>query len=317
MHENNKKNIIKPSEQTQSPNTEELLSLIQELSSKNRELFLTNQKLSVANSDLTEMIQELRSDEQILKSKVAQQAEMIEKLNGSDLELRKAEDLQNKLKEKEKHWKNEVERSQEEVLNAEKRANTAILQANSEKEKAEKKKSEYNILIASEKKIIDRKAEELNDQFRIKWQWVMLILIAYSGLATLFTGYKSERVVSDCVSVFNTIMNMFTKVTSIIDDISRQITRAIGIPEAVASIFIAIVTFGIIGLVVFFVGKAVLKLYQQYCYDEISLFVASVSIVLLVWFAELMPLNIVLMLILSHIGYIGVRWYIKGYKENH
>ena len=149
---------------------------------------MINQKLSVANSDLTEMIQELRSDEQILKSKVAQQAELIEKLNGSDLELKKAEELQNRLKEKEKHLKNEAERSREEVLNAEKRANTAILQANSEKEKAEKKKSEYDNLIASEKKIIDRKAEELNDQFRIKWKWVMFILIAYSGFATLFTA---------------------------------------------------------------------------------------------------------------------------------
>lgn len=110
MHENNKKNIIKPSEQTQSSTAEELLSLIQELFSKNQELFLTNQQLLVVNSDLTEMIQELRSDKQILKSKIAQQAELIEKLNGSDLELRKAEDLRNRLKEKEKHWKNEVER---------------------------------------------------------------------------------------------------------------------------------------------------------------------------------------------------------------
>ena len=317
MHENNKKNIIKLSEPTQSPSTEELLSLIQELSSKNQELFLINQKLSVANSDLTEMIQELRSDEQILKSKVAQQAELIEKLNGSDLELRKVEKLQNSLKEKEKHWKNEVERSREEALNAEKHANIAILQANSEKEKAEKKKSEYDNLIASEKKIIDRKAEELNDQFRIKWKWVMFILIAYSGFATLFTGFKSERVVSDCVSAFNDVINMFTKVTDIIDGISGQITGAIGIPESIAVIFVAIVVFGIIGTIMFFGGKFVVNVYQTYCYDEISLLVALVSVVVLIWFAELMPLNIVLMLILSHIGYIGVRWYIKSYKENH
>ena len=84
-------------------------------------------------------------------------------------------------------------------MNAEKRANTAILRANSEKEKAEKKKYEYNSLIASEKKIIGIKAEELNDQFRIKWQWVMFILIIYGGLTTIFTGFKSERVKLDVV----------------------------------------------------------------------------------------------------------------------
>ena len=289
MHENNKKNIIKPSEQTQSSTAEELLSLIQEL----------------------------RSDEQTLRLKVAQQAELIEKLNESDLELKKAEDLKNRLKEKEKHWQNEVKRSQEEVLNAENRANTVILQANSEKEKSANKKSEYDSLINSQKKLIEKKAAELNDHFRIQWQWVMLILIAYSGLTTLFTDFKSERVQSDCIGAFNAVRKVIMIIFSWINNISEKIASYTGIPNVVILIVVAVISFGIIGLIVFFCGKAVLKLYQQYCYDEISLFVASVSIVLLVWFAELMPLNIVLMLILSHIVYIGVRWYIKGYKENH
>lgn len=202
-------------------------------------------------------------------------------------------------------------------MNAEKRANIAILQANSEKEKAEKKKSEYNSLIASEKKIIDRKAEELNDQFRIQWQWVMFALIAYGGLATLFTGYKSERVQLDCISAFNAVINMLMAIAGGIESVSVQISDTVGVPEPVAVIFVAIVTFGIIGVIMFFGGKFVVNVYQEYCYDEISLFVALVSIAVLTWFAELMPLNIVLMLILSHIVYIGVRWYIKSYKENH
>ena len=202
-------------------------------------------------------------------------------------------------------------------MNAEKRANTAILQANSEKEKAEKKKSEYNSLIASEKKIIDRKAKELNDQFRIKWQWVMFILITYSGLATLFTGFKSERVHLDCISAFKAVISMLMMIINGIESISGQITGAIDIPEPIAVIFVAIVTFCIIGLIMFFCGKFIVNVYQKYCYDEISLLVALVSVVVLIWFAELMPLNIVLMFILSHIGYIGIRWYIKGYKENH
>ncbi len=202
-------------------------------------------------------------------------------------------------------------------MNAEKRANTAILQANSEKEKAEKKTSEYNNLIASQKKLTEKRAEELNDQFRIKWQWVMLILIAYSGLATLFTGFKSERVVSDCTGDFNAVRNVIMMIFSWINNISEKMASYTGVPNVVILIVVAVISFGIIGLVIFFCGKAVLKLYQEYCYDEISLLIALVSIVILVWFAELMPLNIVLILILSHIVYIGVRWYIKGYKENH
>lgn len=202
-------------------------------------------------------------------------------------------------------------------MNAEKRANTAILQANSEKEKAEKKKSEYNNLIASQKKLTAKRAEELNDQFRIKLQWVMLILIAYSGLATLFTGFKSGRVVSDCIGAFNTVRNVIMIIFSWINNISEKLAVSTGIPNVVILIVVAVISFGIIGLVVFFYGKAVLKIYQEYCYDELSLFVVLISVAVLIWFAELMPLNIVLMLILSHIGYIGIRWYIKSYKENH
>ncbi len=202
-------------------------------------------------------------------------------------------------------------------MNAEKKANTAILQANSEKEKAANKKSEYDSLINSQKKLVEKKAMELNDHFRIQWQWVMLILIIYGGLATLFTGYKSERVKSDCMSAFNAVISTLMTIINGIESVSVQISDTIGVPEPVVVIFVAIVTFGIIGAVVFFGGKAILKLYQEYCYDEISLVVALVSIAILIWFAELIPLNIVLMLILSHIGYIGIRWYIKDYKENH
>lgn len=97
----------------------------------------------------------------------------------------------------------------------------------------------------------------------------------------------------------------------IIESISGQITGAIGIPEPIAIIFVAIVTFGIICVIIFFSRKFVVNVYQEYCSDEISL------LVVLIWFAEFMPLNIVFRLILSHIVYIGVRWYIKGYKENH
>lgn len=202
-------------------------------------------------------------------------------------------------------------------MNAEKRANTAILQANSEKEKAERKTSEYNNLITSQKKLIEKRAEKLNDQFRIKWQWVMLILIIYSGLATLFTGFKSERVKSDCIGAFNAVRNVIMIIFSWINNISEKLAVSTGIPNVITLIVVAVISFGIIGLIGFFGGKAVLKLYQECCYDEISLLVAVVSIVILVWFAKFMPLNIVLMLILSHIVYIGVRWYVKNYKENH
>ena len=55
--------------------------------------------------------------------------------------------------------------------------------------------------------------------------------------------------------------------------------------------------------------------YTEHCWDEISPLVALCSLAIMVWEAELMTLNIVLLLILSHAAYIIVRWYIDGYKE--
>lgn len=210
-----------------------------------------------------------------------------------------------------------MKRSQEETLRSEKRANTAILKANTEKEEAQKVKSEYDKLIASQKKLTEQRAEQLNDQFRKQWQWIMLILIAYGGLATLFTGYKSERVVFDCMSAFNAVRNMIMMIFNGITSISEQIAGSVNVPEPVVVILVTAVAFGIIGLLMFLGGRAVANFYQDCCYDEISLFVVLISIVVLVWFADFMPLNIILMLILSHVLYIIIRWYVKGYKENH
>ena len=61
--------------------------------------------------------------------------------------------------------------------------------------------------------------------------------------------------------------------------------------------------------------KAISNCYTLHCWDEVSPLVALVCLAVLVWGAEFMPLNIVLLLILSHAAYIVVRWYIDGWRE--
>lgn len=219
-----------------------------------------------------------------------------------------------------------MKRSQEEALNAEKRANRAILQANSEKEKAVKKKSEYDNLIVSQKKLTEERAEQLNTQYRNKYQLIWLIILAYSVLATLLTGYQSKRVVDDCICVVTAVKDFcisgFMNITVFIEKI-RSVGEKIeqSIVSQIVSVLIGSVTFvvilGAILALMYFIGKFIVNVYKENCLDEISLFVVMLTVVVLVWFADLMPINIILILLLSHIGYIGVRWYIKGYKENH
>lgn len=211
-------------------------------------------------------------------------------------------------------------------MNAERRANTAILQANSEKENAKKAKSEYDKLIANQMNIVQKKAENLNENYRNRCQFIWLVVLLYSVLSTLFTCIQSERIVSDCtgfvMAIKNFCVNGFHKIIGVAEkagNIGYKIEQPI--VSEIISILINLIVFVaiscVIVAVVYFVGKFVINVYKENCFDEISLFVVAVSVAVLVWFADFMPLNIILMLILSHILYIVVRWYIKGYKENH
>lgn len=122
---------------------------------------------------------------------------------------------------------------------------------------------------------------------------------------------------SDCISAVNTVINAFIGLCNGIENISGHITESIGIPLPIVTIIAAIVAFGIVGSLLFFGSKFAFKLYQEYCFNESSLLITLLSIAILVWCADIMPLNVVLMFILSLPLHIGVRWYIKGYKENH
>ncbi len=211
-------------------------------------------------------------------------------------------------------------------MNAEIKANTAILQANSEKEIAKSIQFEYDELIANQKKIIQKKAEQLNENYRNRCQLIWLVVLLYSISTTLFTCIQSERVVADftgfimaiknfCVNGFYKIIDVAEKAGNIGDKIEQPIVSKIASISLNLIVFVVILGFFI--AVLYFVGKFVVKVYKENCFDEISLFVIAITVAVLVWFADFMPLNIILMLILSHVLYIVVRWYIKGYKENH
>ena len=82
-------------------------------------------------------------------------------------------------------------------------------------------------------------------------------------------------------------------------------------------ILVIVVCIAAILAILYFGGKFLVDCYTTHCWDEISPLVALISLAILVWGAELMPLNIVLLLILSHVAYIVIRWYIDDYRENH
>lgn len=71
--------------------------------------------------------------------------------------------------------------------------------------------------------------------------------------------------------------------------------------------------------VLLWVGKKVLDFYTEDYADIESLAAFLISLAIAVFFAEpireYIPLNLLLLLLLVHAAYIGVRWYVKGWKE--
>jgi len=210
------------------------------------------------------------------------------------------------------------------VDNAKKEANIAISAANKREAEAQTAKNAAEQTKRQQKILIQEKAEELQDQFRNKWGAAAAILLTYSLFATVLTAFKSERCVSDIIAagqlickvvmrIINVIYTFATGAGSIGTHIQQPIVSTI--VTYLLGIIVVVLCMAVIGVGLFFGSKALVNCYTEHCWDEISPFVALISIAILVWGAELMPLNIVLLLILSHAVYIVVRWYINGYKE--
>ena len=72
----------------------------------------------------------------------------------------------------------------------------------------------------------------------------------------------------------------------------------------------------IIGIIGFIVAQLI-SVYKDCCWKWDSVGVLLATIGTLVWFADTMPINVILLLILSHLVYMFIQWYIKGYQENH
>lgn len=73
------------------------------------------------------------------------------------------------------------------------------------------------------------------------------------------------------------------------------------------------------GVLIVTLGKKVTKVYQANCWDMVSVGVAVTSIALVVylgdWVKGFIKLNLVVLLLLVQVVYVGIRTYVKGYKR--
>ena len=67
------------------------------------------------------------------------------------------------------------------------------------------------------------------------------------------------------------------------------------------------------------IGYQVGKIYRNYCWDIISIMMAIMSTAIVIylgeWIKAVITINIIVLLLLVHVVYIGIRCYVKDWRE--
>lgn len=119
------------------------------------------------------------------------------------------------------------------------------------------------------------------------------------------------------VSLFREFVTGADSFGQLSNGISNSIISAIVywlIATIVMGILLLITGFLIIGI-----GYQVGKICRKYCWDIISVMVALMSVAITIYFGEWIksgiPINLIALLLVVHVVYIGIRCYVKDWRE--
>ena len=299
---------------------------------------------------MTEQMQdELEQKDQTimeLNRQLSRSLTLNEKLN-SENRVENIEALQTKLKQTEEQLTRETD--------SRKRADAEVVVWKFKYEKAEQAKRyaqthQKTVEVAVEKKVpyekcenCDRtayqKAKEKCDNRKIQlekkykkmtagYECLMFLLAWYSIATTLFTAILSPVFLNDCITFFGTIgkgmVSLFQEFVTgadsfgqLSDGISNSVISGI-VYWLIAAIVMGIL-FIITGFLIIGIGYLVGKIYRKYCWDIISIMVAIMSTAIVIYFGEwiksVLPINLIVLLLLVHVVYIGIRCYVKDWLE--
>ena len=269
-----------------------------------------------------------------------------EKLN-SENRVENIEALRTRLRQTEERLTNETDRR--------KRADAEVVAWKFKYEKAEQAKRyaqthQKTVEVPVEKKVpyekcdnCDRtayqKAKEKCDNRKIQlekkykqmttgYESLMFLLAWYSIATTLFTAILSPVFLNDCITFFGTIgkgiINLFREFVTGADSfgqLSNGISNSIvsGIVYWLIAAIVMGILFIITGFLIIGIGYQVGKIYRKYCWDIISIMVAIMSTAIVIYFGEwiksVIPINLIVLLLLVYVVYIGIRCYVKDWRE--
>ena len=272
-------------------------------------------------------IQKLLSEKQELVStvaeqgkRIAEQTEQIEKLNEADNVLKlnaeqEAEATVSSVKEEYAAKGRELDR----------RIGEAAKQSASLK--SERQSISEDIEQRATAKYLDQK-KELDRKFKAQtasYDSFLLGLLLYGVLTTVFTAVRSEAFVSDFKTFFMVIWQFIVNAFQLLlkggqwasqlgDKIPQPVVATI-VHYLLLIVFVGGIGIGV-GFLIFLGASKVFEFYTEDYADTMSLAVFLISLAVSVYFAEpiraVIPINLLLLLILVHIVYVLIRWYVKG-----
>ena len=284
---------------------------IRELKMQLDESLTLNEKLNSENK--TENIQALKND--LRKTKELLQSEKEKTLTAKDM----IEECRDKLRQ--------AEQERDYALSHQKKVEIPV-----EKPVLYQKCGNCNqtaYLRAKER--YDTQREKLAGRYKAKtamYEALMFLLIWYSVSTTLFQIILSKIFISDCVVFFDTIATFIQSIAGWIILTGKnvaQISNGISNPVVVGIIYwmIRILISGGclvgVGILVAFIGIKIAGLYKKYCWNMITILVTLISLEIAIYFGDwiktVLPINMLFLLLLVQLVYVGIRWYVKGWRE--
>ena len=227
-------------------------------------------------------------------------------------------------------WKFKYEKAEQEKLYAQTHQKTVEVAVEKKVPYEKCEKCDCTAYRKAKEKCDNRKRqlEKKYKKMTVGYESILFLLAWYSITTTLFTAILSPVFLNDCITFFGALGkgmgNLFREFVIGADSFGQLSS---GIPNRILSglmywLIVAIVMgilFIITGLLIVGIGYQVGKIYRKYCWDIFSIMVAIMSTAIEIYFGEriksVMPINLIVLLLLVHVVYIGIRCYVKDWWE--
>ena len=178
----------------------------------------------------------------------------------------------------------------------------------------------------------DTQREKLAGRYKAKtaiYEALMFLLIWYSASTTIFQIIQKKEFLTDCRTFFDAIATFTQTIAGLIIQIGKEAAQ---ISNGLSNLVIAGVVYWIIrilicggclavaGIFLAFIGIKIVGLYKKYCWDMITIMVILISMEIAIYFGDwiktVLPINLLFFLLFVQLVYVGIRWYVKGWREN-